>query len=272
MTRLKVMAVDDEELALRRIEFLLSEIDGADLVATSRDPLEALSQIDMLQPDVLLLDIHMSGLSGLELARQLISADRHVPQIIFVTAFNQHAVRAFEARAADYILKPLRQERLQEALDHARVQIERERASRRASELQRLLDELREDASGTPLAEGDRQEIWAMRGGNYVRLLVHEIEWAESERDYVHIHNHERAYLLRTTMGALHERLGAERFMRVRRSAIVRIDRVESILNRGYGNIFVLLQSGAEVRVGRTYIRQVRDRLRNGIDTATALR
>ncbi|OHD09900.1 MAG: hypothetical protein A3E77_11685 [Sphingopyxis sp. RIFCSPHIGHO2_12_FULL_65_19] len=261
MTFLKVMAVDDEDLALRRIALLMKEIGDAELVATNQDPLDALTQIDQLQPDVLLLDIQMAGLSGIELAEQLLHIGGHVPQIIFITAFNQHAVRAFETRAVDYIMKPLRADRLSIAFDHARLRIQQERASHHVAHLRRVVDELR----GSTVAAGydsDDQEIWAQRGDKYVRLLAREIQWVESERDYVHIHNHERAFLLRSTMAALSDRLGSERFIRVRRSALVRLDCIESIRDRGYGNVHVLLRSGAEVRVGRTYLKPLRDRMR----------
>ena len=261
MTSLKVIAIDDEELALRRIALLINEIGGAELVATSQDPLEAFSLIDRLRPDVLLLDIQMAGLGGIELAEQLLHSGGHFPQIVFVTAFNQHAVRAFEARAVDYILKPVRAERLSTALDHARVRIGQEQASQHVEHLQRVVRELRQPTAAA-LSDSDDQEIWAQRGDNYVRLLAREIQWAESERDYVHIHNHERSFMVRTTMTALSSRLGAERFIRVRRSALVRLDRIESIRDRGYGNVHVLLRSGAEVRVGRTYLKPLRDRMR----------
>jgi len=260
MTILKVMAVDDEELALRRVALLLADIEGAELIATIQDPLDALTQIDRLRPDVLLLDIQMAGLGGVELAEHLLQTGGHCPQIIFVTAFNQHAVRAFEARAVDYVLKPLRADRLTTALDHARDQIEQKRASQHAAHLERVVHELRQQ---TPPAatDSDEREIWVQRGDNHVRLLLREVEWAESERDYVHIHNHERAFLLRTTMAALSDRLGSEHFIRVRRSALVRLDQIESIRDRGYGNVHVLLRSGTEVRVGRTYLKPLRERM-----------
>jgi DNA-binding LytR/AlgR family response regulator len=260
MTFLKVMAVDDEELALRRVVLLMNGIDDAELVATTQDPLDALAQIDRLRPDVLLLDIHMAGLGGIELAEHLLQTGGHFPQIIFVTAFNQHAVRAFEARAVDYVLKPLRADRLRIALDHARRQIAQERASQRAAHLERVVHELRRQLVPAP-TDSDDQEIWAQRGDNYVRLLSRDIIWAESERDYVHLHNRERAFLLRTTMTALSDRLGSEHFIRVRRSALVRLDHIEAIRDRGYGNVHVLLRTGTEVRVGRTYLKPLRDRM-----------
>ncbi len=114
----------------------------------------------------------------------------------------------------------------------------------------------------SPLADDGMDEIWAQRGSDYVRLHVGEIERVESERDYVHLHNGERAFLLRATLKSVHVRLGEERYLRVRRSAIVRIDRIVSIRDRGYGDIRILLCSGAAMRVGRTYLKPVRERLR----------
>src|SRR3546814_2212730 len=125
MTILKVMAVDDEELALRRVALLLADIEGAELIATIQDPLDALTQIDRLRPDVLLLDIQMAGLGGVELAEHLLQTGGHCPQIIFVTAFNQHAVRTLDARAAGYGLKPVRDARVTNGLDTPRRQIDK---------------------------------------------------------------------------------------------------------------------------------------------------
>lgn len=129
--------------------------------------------------------------------------------------------------------------------------------------LQRQLDELRA-AQARPPARQEVAEIWAQRGNAHVRLMPCDIEWVESERDYVHLYNGERSYLLRATLTSLHERLGTTLFMRIRRSAMVRIDCVAAIRDRGQGNVHVALRSGAEVRVGRTYLKRLRDRLRAG--------
>lgn len=111
-------------------------------------------------------------------------------------------------------------------------------------------------------ANGDIDELWAQRGTEYVRLRVGEIERVESERDYVHIYNGERAYLLRATLTAIHARLGMENYLRIHRSAIVRIDRITAIRDRGYGHIQVMLESGAIMRVGRTYLKRIRNQLK----------
>ncbi|PZU51048.1 MAG: hypothetical protein DI568_00095 [Sphingomonas sp.] len=135
------------------------------------------------------------------------------------------------------------------------------RLTLRLAQLQRQLDELRAEQTRL-LPNQDEPEIWAQRGNAHVRLMPRDIEWVESERDYVHLHNGERAYLLRATLTALHDRLGPNLFMRVRRSAIVRVECVESIRDRGQGHVHVALKSGAEVRVGRTYLKTLRERLR----------
>lgn len=117
--------------------------------------------------------------------------------------------------------------------------------------------------SGMPIDDRDAGEIWAQRGNAYVRLRIKEIERVESERDYVHLHNSDRAYLLRATLKSVHQWLGKERYLRIRRSAIIRIDRIVSIRDHGYGDIQILLRSGAAMRVGRTYLKSIRQRLKH---------
>lgn len=257
-----VLAIDDEPLALARIEHILRDFTCTRLVASTTDPEEALDLVTRWRPDILLLDIEMPGIDGLELARRLTRRGGLRPHVIFVTASERHAISAFEAQAIDYVLKPVEPSRLKAAIRRAWALIEPERSSFRLRELERRLI----DTPGENPASHDARDaavIWALRGNQFVQLRVGEIEWAESERDYVHIYNYERAYLLRTTLSALHERLGHDRYVRVRRSVIVRLDCVSAIRDRGYGDIQVLLQSGQVVQVGRTYLKALRQRLKN---------
>lgn len=258
---LRIIAIDDESLALGRLELLLRDIPGAHLIATSDDADQLLPLVDLHRPDLLLLDIEMPGATGLELASRLERQEEPAPLVIFVTAYDDHAARAFESRAVDYVLKPATLRRLEQAIAHARSLVEQRRSSAQVRELKRQLAEVNANPKDI-YDERDGTEIWAQRGGQFVQLRAGEVEWAESERDYAHVHNRERAYLLRTTLGALHERLGVDRFVRVRRSAIVRLASIASIRDRGYGEIHILLRSGAEVRVGRTYLKPLRDRLK----------
>lgn len=268
---LTIVAVDDEPLALARLALYLQDMKGARLAGSFNDPEEALAFVLKRRPDILLLDIEMPGISGLQLASQLRQVEGPRPSIIFVTAFDHHAIGAFEAHAVDYVLKPVTQSRLEAAIERTRELVDRERASARVRELERCLEESRhgpEKASD----ERDCQKIWALRGNEFVQLRIGEIERVESDRDYVHIHNAERAYHLRTTLGALHERLGADRYVRIRRSAIVRLDSIGAIRDRGYGDLQIILQSGTVLQVGRTYLKPLRERLRKWPGTEELLR
>lgn len=254
---LTIVAIDDEPLALARLESLMPDIPGARLVAMSDDPEEALALVDRHHPDVVLLDIDMPGINGLDLATAIGRADAGKPLILFLTAHRQHAVEAFETQAADYILKPTTAARLRHGLDRARALVAQQKSAERLRELeQQMLD-----------GERDDETIWALRGSEYVQLRVADIERVESERDYVHLHNGERSFLLRMTLGAAHERLGADRYIRVRRSAIVRVDHIAAVRDNGYGEMQVHLRSGAVTRVGRTYLKPLRERLK-GWDTS----
>lgn len=257
---LDIVAIDDEPLALARLALLVGDIPGTRLIGSSGNPDAALAFIAERQPDIVLLDIEMPGTNGLELATKLLHMEGYRPFVIFVTAFEQHAVTAFQAQAIDYVLKPVTHARLEQAIARVGTLVQHQRRSAEARDYERRLEEMR-ISSEPPHDLRDREEIWAMRGSEFVRLRTGDIERAESERDYVHIHNAERAFLLRTTLGALHDRLGHDRYVRVRRSAIVRLDRISAVRNRGYGDIQILLRSGATVQVGRTYLKPLRQRL-----------
>ncbi len=268
---LTIIAIDDEPLALARLVLLLREMDGVRIIATLTDPEEGLALVEKHRPDIVLLDIDMPALDGLQLATRVRRLEGPSPFLIFVTAFDHHAVSAFQAHAIDYVLKPATPARLEAAVKRIRELIYNQRASSRVRELERRIEEMRDDPEKTS-DERDRQEIWALRGSEFVQLRIGEIERVESDRDYVHIHNAERAYLLRTTLGALHKRLGADRYIRVRRSAIVRLDRIGAIRDRGYGDLQIRLQSGTVMQVGRTYLKPVRERLRKWQGDEDAIR
>jgi DNA-binding LytR/AlgR family response regulator len=255
MSRLRVIAIDDEALALRRIEIALGHIDIAELVATARGGREGLELIERLKPDVLLLDINMAGFGGFDVVEGLTGA--HAPLVIFVTAFDEHAVRAFQVSAMDYLLKPLEFDRLRFALEKARNTLRLIDAEERAAELKGLLTALRQ--SKAPAEKpGYETEIWVPRGTGFERVLVSQIDWVEAERDYVHLHTPGRSYLLRETMSRIQERLDPEMFIRVHRSAVVRIDRIGVICRPGYGRFAIQMTTGHEVPVGRTYVKKVR--------------
>lgn len=256
MTTLRILAVDDEQLALRRLDLLLRKIVGVELIGTARSGPQALDLITRLKPDVILLDIRMAGMSGFEVVTALEGPDP--PEVIFVTAFDSFAAQAFELSPVDYVVKPVDLDRLRRAIDRARRRLEASEARLHIDELTAVVAALRSQAAETASGgAGPPAEIWVQRRGEFARLLVRDIDWVEAERDYVRLHARGESYLLRHTLAALHERLG-ERFLRIRRSALVRTDRIAAVRRAGYGDLRVKLVTGEELRVGGAYVAQVR--------------
>lgn len=253
MPALRVLAVDDEPLALRRIEIAIAEMLDVVLVGQARSAQEGLELIRARQPDVVLLDIQMSNADGFELIARLDEAT--APLIIFVTAHESFAIRAFEVGALDYVLKPLEFDRLRTALMRARDTLGVADRARRTGELRALVEALRTETPGGPAyATG----FWVERKGEHVRASVQHIDWLEADRDYVRLHTRDGAYMMRGPLGAIQETLDPSQFVRIRRSALVRTDRIRAIRNRGYGDVRVTLSSGDELRVGKTYVKDVR--------------
>lgn len=253
--KLRILAVDDEPLALRRIELLLERVPDVELVGQARSGRDAIAAVHLLRPDLLLLDIRMAGLGGFEVVEALTGP--HVPLVIFVTAFDAYAARAFEVSAVDYIVKPVELDRLRAALARARRNLEAADAMQRAAELREVIAALRAGpAPDAPPAY--EREIWAERRNAFVPIRVVDLDWVEAERDYVRLHVGDASYLLRETIGGMEARLDPADFMRIRRSALVRRARIEAIRRAGYGDLRVKLSSGREVRVGRTYVAAVR--------------
>jgi DNA-binding LytR/AlgR family response regulator len=204
MNRLRVVAIDDEALALRRIEIALGQIDHVELVATARTGQDGLALIGQHQPDVILLDINMAGFGGFEVVESLSSG--RPPLVIFVTAFDEHAVRAFQVSAIDYLLKPLEFDRLAAALDKARSTLRLVQAEERAAELREVVAALRHHRN-VPETPRFETEFWVPRGPGFQRVLVADIDWVEAERDYVRLHAGATSCMLRETMAGMQARL-----------------------------------------------------------------
>lgn len=258
MTMLRVLCADDEPLALRRLQLLLARIPSIEIVGTARSGPETLAEVERLRPDILLLDIRMGQMSGLDVAETLLRPE--APRIIFVTAFDEFALRAFDLAAIDYLVKPVELARLDKALARARAALEAADAVSRAAELETIVAALR-DSRRAAAPRRYVTEFWAQRMGELVCVRVEEIDWIEAERDYVHLHVGDRSFLLRETIGGLEERLDPADFLRIRRSALVRTGRVGSIRRAGYGDYRVQLHTGVQLRVGRTYLKSFRAKL-----------
>jgi DNA-binding LytR/AlgR family response regulator len=250
---LRVLIVDDEPLARRRLEILLRELPDAALVGAAADGLSAARLIEELEPDVVLLDIKMPGRTGLEVLDGL--ARERAPIVIFVTAFDRFAIDAFERAAFGYLLKPVEPAKLIAALGRARVALAERAAADRTQELEEVLANLRGGAEPPP--SPFVRNIWIAERGGRACVAVGAIDWIAAERDYVRIHTGPKSYLIRQSIGGLESRLDPEEFLRVHRSSLVRRDRIVRIKNAA-GRGAVVLSTGVEVPVSRRHMPAVK--------------
>ncbi len=244
MTVLRTLLVDDEPLALDRLKVFFKGIAGTEVVGTARDGREASEAIRRLKPDLAILDIQMPEQNGLRVAATVAEEDR--PEIVFVTAFEQYAPDAFEVDAADYLLKPVRFDRLWQAV---------ERAKRR-----RYMRSLASRAEAAPAREHD-DGIWVPTRGGSVFVPVETIDWIEAQRDYVMLHTATRSHIVRLSMRALEEMLDRTQLIRVHRSAFARPSQVVEVQRIGRTINGLVLRDGAIVQVGPNYSKAVAERL-----------
>ena len=244
---MRILLVDDEPAALERLAALLSQSPDVSVVGTARNGREAAQAIADLHPDLVLLDIQMPEASGLAVAAALPPEDR--PEIIFVTAFELYAADAFEVEAADYLLKPVRFDRLRQAIERARRRQSQRTALARAA-----------DALAAP-ADEDPDGFWVQVRTGFVRVPLGDIDWIEAAKDYVLLHTATRSHIHRATMNALERKLNPAELSRVHRSAFVRPARVTEVKRLGKGLISLVLQDGVNVAVGPSYVNAVTERL-----------
>ena len=236
---LRTLIVDDEPLAIERMQILCAEQPGITLVGTAADGASALRMIESLGPDLVLLDIAMPELDGMGVAKTLArQSGTAVPAIIFVTAFDSFAIEAFDLAAVDYLLKPVSAERLRRAVD-------------------RVIERRRIPASDVT-APDSVDEFWVPHRSELVRIAANDIERIDAERDYMRLHVGQRSYLLHQTIGALEARLDPMRFIRLHRSVIVRKDRIARLGHDKAGAWHAELVDGDQVRIGRTYLAHVK--------------
>jgi DNA-binding LytR/AlgR family response regulator len=256
---MRVLIADDEPVALERLELALSCVPEATLVGAARTGRHALALIRELKPDVAVLDIQMPGGDGFAVIEDL-GAGEFMPEVIFVTAFHEHALKAFEVQAVDYLLKPVGFERFRDALRRARTRLDARASDERFAELQRLLVALRSEERADASSAAERA-LWAPERGGLVRIDVERIDRIEAEGDYVRLYGADGERLIKDTVTALEERLDKEMFLRVHRSAIVNIERVRSVRRRVPRGLYLVMEGGSTVRVGPSYAAEVLARL-----------
>jgi two-component system, LytTR family, response regulator len=239
-----VIIADDEPLARRKLRLMLECESDVYVVAECQDGAETVRALQSYKPDLLLLDVRMPDLDGFEVLNQVSPVD--LPMVVFTTAYDSHAVRAFEAHALDYLLKPFDQERLHQAVSRARTELLRS-SDREAT--QRIWRYLAEGAGKQPTA----RRLIIKTGGRVVFLGFDEIDWVEAAANYVRIYVGKQTYLLRRGIGDIAERLDPSQFIRIHRSAIVNVHKIKELQPVNSGEYIVILKDGKELPCSRGY-------------------
>jgi two-component system LytT family response regulator len=250
--RVRVLVADDEPLARERLRSLLAPEEWLEIVAECPNGLDAIEAIGRLQPDLVFLDVQMPGATGFDVI-ETIGPDR-MPLVVFVTAYDHYALRAFDVHALDYLLKPFDRERFHDALTRARQHLER----RSNGDLERRLLELVQDMK--PNAQ--RLERFVIKSGGRVFFVrADEIDWIEAAGNYVKLHVGTEAHLFRETMNALELRLDLDTFFRIHRSHIVNIERVKELQPWFNGEYVVFLRNGTRLTLSRGYREKLQERI-----------
>jgi two-component system LytT family response regulator len=249
---IKTIIVDDVELARERVRMLLDDPE-IEIIAECENGSQAIEAIKNLQPDLVFLDIQMPKIDGFEVI-EIIGVEK-MPAVIFVTAYDEFALRAFEINALDYLLKPFDGERLKKALARAKREIKKQEGSTEIEEnLRRLLQEVK-----TETRYLKRIPIKSARGTTL--LLTGEIDWIASAGHYLEIHSGRETHLIREKLSIIETRLDPQEFMRVHRSTIVNLNRIKSLHPLFNGDQLIILKDGTELNLSRTYHEKLMQRL-----------
>jgi two-component system, LytTR family, response regulator len=260
--KIRTLIIDDEPHAREGIRLRLKRYaDKIEIVGECSSGTEAVMVIDALKPDLLFLDIQMPEMNGFEVLKHIRIAS--MPIVIFVTAFDQYAIRAFDCHALDYLLKPIREDRFKETLQAVFAEAHKRNLEQYAARLQSAVNEYlglasdRDDeipeAPPAPSAQRRLTRL-SVKSKNQVSLLgVDEIDWIEAAGDYVYIHTQSHKHLVRETLASLEERLDPALFVRIHRSVIVNAERIVSLRANEHGDFDVFLKSGAKLKLSRSY-------------------
>lgn len=263
MKPLRIVAVDDEPLALRRLQLLTESLPAVTTIGAARSIDDGLRLIRDLKPDAILLDIELGARTGFDLLTELDGLSS--PRVIFVSAFSHYAVAAFESAAIDYLLKPVDVGRLATALERVRASLAHVDAQDHIAELRSLVAKLhRESAPARPESHFET-EFWIRHtGGDLVRVAIADVEIASAEDDYVRLLADGRSYLLRESLSGLERRLQPGTFLRVHRAHLVRRNAIRELRKGRDGGLEVTMASGIVVPAGRVHARSLRAALQEG--------
>jgi two-component system, LytTR family, response regulator len=255
--RVAAIVVDDEAVERRRMTRLLGEREDVDVVAECAGGQEALEAIAKQQPALVLLDVQMPDIDGFEVCRRIEAFP--LPAIVFVTAYDQHALRAFEVAATDYLLKPYESDRFHQAVDRAVAQIGQRDVTSTEEHIRRLLravvgdERATDDIITADAPEIPREQIAVKNQGRTQFLKLEEVDWIESDGNYLRIHSGQRSHLIRGTISSWTERLNKQQFIRIHRRFLVNVDRIKEVQPWFAGDCIVFLRDGTKLRLSRTY-------------------
>lgn len=261
--KIRTLVVDDEPLARRGLLVRLAQFEQINVIGECASGRDAVDVIIREQPDLVFLDIQMPGLNGFDVLRQVSQSDAPMPVVVFVTAYDQYAIRAFEVRALDYLLKPVDEERLSQTLERIAQALVEQREKAQQSKLVDLVAEmtgedcediLRRLAEGKTINPDNYPEHIAIKeSGEITRVAISAIEWVDAAGDYMCIHASNETHILRRTMKELEKELNPKHFQRIHRSAIVNLNQVEKLCSRQNGEYHLVLHNGEELKVSRSY-------------------
>ena len=254
---IRTLLVDDEQIGRRGLRVRLERAREVEIVGECRNGIEAIEAIDRLSPDLVFLDVQMPELSGFDVLRAV--RPKALPHVVFVTAFDQYAIRAFEVHALDYLLKPIDDQRFAATLRHAREVILGTQEGAYARQIAEAIASL--TRKGMPPAEQLGPDRLAIPAGDRVMIIrVADIDWIEAADNYVSIHVGKKSWLLRETISALEQRLARKGFARIHRSTVVNAQRVTELRSLPNGEFAIVLADGTTLRMSRSY-RSVLDQL-----------
>lgn len=270
--RISTVIVDDEPLARKGLSLRLAEFDNIEIVGECKNGLEAVTLIPQLRPDLVFLDIQMPGLNGFQVINKLQELKQPMPLIVFVTAFDSYAIKAFDVHALDYVLKPVDESRLKDAVDKVVMTLEREQQDGNNQKLATLLadftgddceDILRKLASGESISTNTYPDVLAIKDGSEVtRVAISDIQWIDAAGDYMCVHATEKTHIMRRTMKELENDLDPKKFVRAHRSAIVNIKFVQKMVSHISGEYHLILNNGTELKVSRSHRDRVKEMIK----------
>ena len=256
MNKIRTLVVEDEPMARERVLSLLQQQPDIEVVGECGDGAQAVSAIERLDPELVFLDVQIPVMDGFGVIRA-VSPER-MPMVVFTTAYDEYALRAFEVHALDYLLKPFDRARFQRALDRVRESRERRRAGDLGRRLLAMVQDLKPEAEPAP------ERMVVKSGGRIFFIRVDEIEWVDAAGNYVRLHVKGEAHLFRETMTAMEKRLDAAQFVRIHRSHIVNIAHVKELQPGIAGEQVVVLRGGARLTLSRGYRARLRERMGKG--------